>query len=241
MQNSKNQKSKKGSRKGPVKKSTGMTRGQSFIDKSNFQEVVVIPRSLGWAPRRVRASLLYHAFGVVNNVGIAHANVRYTPTYAYDIDPLLASTAMPGFTEWGAIYRFYRTHSSSIRVTFSNKEAFPITSCICPVNFDPTANTASFANYFSSRLSKTAAAGPLTGNGVNVLQNSFTTADIGGVASIQTLDSYCAQTSGAAAPGNNWYWFVGILTDGSLLVNGVFFDVALTVDVEFFELQSPSA
>jgi hypothetical protein len=220
---------------------TSLPKASTFIDRRNFQEVVVIPRSLGWAPRRVRASLLYHAFGVVNNAGITHANVRYTPTFAYDIDPLLASTAMPGFTEWGAIYRFYRTFSSEIKVTFSNKEAFPITSCICPVNFDPTANTANFANYFSSRLAKTAAAGPLTGNGVNKLSNMFTTADIGGVASVQTLDSYCAQTSGAAAPGNNWYWFVGILTDGSLLVNGVFFDVALTVDVEFFELQSPSA
>jgi len=232
---------KKGSRKGPVKNNTRQGRAQVTIDRRQFQEVVVIPRSLGWAPRRVRASLLYHAYGIVNNAGVTHANVRYVPTYAYDIDPLLASTAMPGFTEWGAIYRFYRTVASQLKCTFSNKETFPVTTCICPVNFDPTANTASFANYFSSRLGKTAAAGPLTGNGVNVLENQFTTADIGGVASLQTLDSYCAQTSGAAPPGNNWYWFVGVLTDGSALNAGVFFDVALTVDVEFFELQSPSA
>jgi hypothetical protein len=187
----------------------------------------------------MRVSLRYNTFVTLNNVGVTHGNVRYIPTYCYDIDPTLGNTAMPGFGEWTSIYRFYRLRSSTIRCTFSNAEAFPMNYCVCPVNVDPGANTANWLNYFSSRLATTGATGPLTGNGVVTLSNHRTTEEMGGVASLMVLDGYCGAST--TAPVNNWYWFVGFYNPATVASAGSLVNVEIDEEIEFFEVASPSA
>jgi hypothetical protein len=224
-----------------MRKTQKRTKRGVMVDRNNFQEVVVIPRSLGWAPRRLRCSLRYSVSGIINNAGIIYANHRYVPTYVYDVDPTLGNTAVPGLAEYGGIWRLYRVRSASITVSFSNKEIFPVTCYICPVNTDPGANTANYANYLSNRLSKQRAVGPLTGNGVCVLKDSQTTSAFAGVPDLQQLDTYCGSTNGGTAPTNNWWYLVGIYTDGTVMSAGVDINAHLDMDVEFFELLSPAA
>jgi len=210
------------------------------MDNSQFQEVTVIPKALGWAPRRLRCSLRYTVSGVVNNAGAIFANRRYIPTTVYDVDPLLGNTAVPGLAEYGGIYRLYRTRASQIKVSFSNLETFPVTTYICPVNTDPGANTANYANYLSNRLSMSQTIGPLTGNGVCTMRKSATTAAFAGVPDTQQLDTYCGSSNGGTIPTNNWYWIVGIFSSNTMSA-GVNINAVIDMEVEFFELLSPTA
>lgn len=201
--------------------------------------VVVIPRGLGWAPRRVRMTTKYSVSKTLNNAGVQLANYRYNPTFCFDVDPLLGSTAMPGFTEWGAIYRFYRLRSSRISVMFANNETFNVLVYICPLNYDPTANISPNVFLLSSTLCKKSIIGPLTGMNTHTLTDACSTNSIGGVRDLGILDGYCAQTSGGA-PANSWFWAVGI-NSFSNLSNGVSLIVDLECEIEFFELTSPAA
>jgi len=200
---------------------------------------VVIPRSLGWAPRRVLVTLRYSVFLVINHAGFQYANLRFNPTYAYDVDPTLGSTAMPGFTEWGSIYRYYRCRSSTCHVTFANAETFNMLTYVCPVNYDPTANVTPIVFLTSSLLCKKKTIGPLTGNGICTLTKSYSTAAFAGVQDHQVLDGYCAPFSGSAPPSNSWFWAVGIFGTANL-VNGVAADIDIISEYECFELASPA-
>lgn len=242
MSNNKSSNRKKGKARKAGNPGQRKQRQQSSVQRmGNFQEVVVVPRSLGWAPRRVRVCLRYEVDGPMTNVGVAQMNIRFQPTYAYDVNPAIGGTAMPGFVEWGGIYRYYRVRGSTATIGFANQEAFTGTCCICPVNFDPTNNTANYQNYFSSKLSVQKLIGPLTGFGVCRLSNSCTTADFGGVPDTQQLDPYCATTTGSVSPANNYYWFIGWKGAAVGTAAGVQLNVVIDVDIEFFELGSPSA
>lgn len=184
-------------------------------------------------------TLRYALEGQIGNAGATNSNFRLEPTYAYDVDPGLGSTSMPGFAEQAAIYRFYRVLGSRITVHASNNEVFPQSLCICPANADPGSNTANFQNYFSSINSVKGTMGPITGNSKLTLTNSFTVADFGGAPFIIPNDSYSGATAGTA-PTNNIWWFIG-QKSAAVQSAFVFTAIDLEVDVEFYEFQSPAA
>lgn len=88
-----------------------------------------------FAPPRVLVQLKFFKTGNISGPGTS-AGERLFPTNAYDVDPLFASTAMPGFSEWGLLYRSYRTLSSKISVEFSNMSAYPMAIVLGPANYD---------------------------------------------------------------------------------------------------------
>lgn len=214
-------------------------KGSSGNLSESGQTVSVVPRSLGWAPRRMRVTLRYNRFSVLNNAAIQYANIRLQPTYCYDVDPVLGSTAMPGFVEYGGIYRFYRLRSSRIRVTFSNLESFPVQVYLVPVNYDPTANANPFVFMTSSMLCKKVVLGPSTGNGVGKLTHGMSTAAFTGIRDVQVADSYSAPTSGASSPANNWFWAIGG-NGTSVFASGVAISIDMECEVDFFELTNPT-
>jgi hypothetical protein len=180
----------------------------------------------------------YSVSKTLNNAGVQVANFRYQPSFCYDVDPLLGSTAMPGFTEWAAIYRYYRLRSSRISVMFANNEAFNVLVYVCPLNYDPTANISPNVFLLSSMLCQKTIIGPLTGMNTHTITHAASTDVIGGVRDLGILDGYCAATTGGS-PANNWYWAVG-LNSFSNLVNGISLTVDMECEIEFFELTSPA-
>jgi len=204
--------------------------------------ITVIPKMLGWAAPRLRCNLRFHKFfplptALSNTVG----NVRFEPTYLYDVDPVVGSTALPGFAEYGALYRQYRVNSASIDLRLANNDTQNILVYCCPVNSDPGANynSAAAQQYLGSRLSKRQILGPLSGQNQGHLSDYQTVAGFGGAANRQIADFYTGLTSGVA-PQNNFFWTVGIVCS-STSSTGVTVDMTLDVEVEFFELASPSA
>ena len=119
------------------------------------QPIITINRSLNYMPSRLRTTLKYNTSGILNNAGVVFANVRLKPTDAYDVDPTLGSTSMPGFTELAAIYRYYRVRACLFKADFSNRESFPLMAYVALVNQDPGQNSSAYQNYLSSRRTKT--------------------------------------------------------------------------------------
>jgi len=199
----------------------------------------MVVRSLNFMPDRLRTTLRFSEVDVINNAGFINANIRHRPTCAYDINPALGSTAMPGFTELGGMYRFYRVNKWVSTARWSNNETFPVQAYIAAVNFDPTVNTAAFGQYLSSRTSKKAFLGPLTGYSVATLQLPVSVASFGGSqTSTKQIDSYCGTTAGTI-PTNLIWLIIGVL-GGPVLVNGVSVVIDHDIDVDFFELANPA-
>jgi hypothetical protein len=143
---------------------------------------------------------------------------------------------MPGFAELAGIYRYYRTFSSRIRVDFGNLDATSGTCIVCPVNFDPTANTTSFQNYLSSRSAHHRPIGAISGNGAVSVSHSTSVAHFGG-ATTQFPDLYSAVVT--ATPTNNIYWLVGAYMN-NVMTTGFVVNAYIDIDVMFFELATPS-
>jgi len=185
--------------------------------------------------------LRYNKTSYLSNVGVVYSNARWEPTFAYDIDPTVGSTAMPGFTELGALYTKYRVDSFVVKCSVVNKETFPVCVYVCPVNFDPGANTANYQNYLSNRDSKKKYLGVSTGNAQHVFHQRVSVASFAGSATATHIaDYYSGGTSGTPAPANNLFYMLGSIAD-AVGVSGVDYTLDIDVTIEFFELASPSS
>jgi len=188
-------------------------------------------------PGRIRVTLSYSKTVAVTNATFGYANVRFSPTNAYDIDPVLGSTAMPFFTEYMTMYRRYRVDSANIRVGMANLDLVAYTAYVTADNQDPGANTATPQPLMSNRTSKHGILGLGTGQGTCVIRNRASTAYFAGVRNTQQDDAYSALAGNS--PTNNWWFAVGIFSTGAI-ANGVHCDIKLDVTVEFYEVATPS-
>jgi len=233
-----NQKShkKKRPRKGPRKNGSNLSRDRSIAE----YPTVMVVKSLNFMPDRLRTVLSFNGNGNLNNGGFTYANSRLIPTYAYDVDPVLASTSLPGFAEMQTIYRSYRVNWFRQVCAFSNEEAFPILVYMCPLNVDPGADTTLFQQLLSNKRCVKTLLGPLTGNGISTLDTGRVGVDeFGGTAMTLADDKTAAQTT--SAPQNNLYIATGVITNGvNTLANGCFVTTDLYIEIDFFELLTPS-
>jgi hypothetical protein len=168
----------------------------------------------------------------MNNAGSPYANVRFSPTSAYDVDPVVGSTAMPGFAEYSILYRFYRVHSSKILVDFANQEAFGLMVYITPTNTDYGANYSLGGIFLGNPRTKQICLGAATGASTGIIQSKFTTSFMGGISSLSVLDSYSSLVT--SVPSNNWWWTIGAQS-ATALSSGVFLSIRIEIEVEFFE------
>lgn len=193
------------------------------------------------AVRRDAAPVLrFQKSGILLNAGITFANVRFEPTYAYDVDPVSGSTAMPYFTEYAAMYRFYRVIWFRVSVTFSNLDSTTSgTAYICPSNTDPGANSSTAQNLLSNRMGKSVVFGPSTGNGTTrTLSKKITVDKFGGVRYTRTIDNYFGSVTGTA-PLNNIFFALGAYTSVGM-TSGVYYDCTIDICLDFVEVQTPS-
>jgi hypothetical protein len=218
------------------KQQRGRRPRRAQVNSGSRPTTMVIPRQFGFAAPRLRVTLLFQKQFIMNNSGYFYGNTRFSPTDAYDVDPALSSTAMAGFAQYAAMYRFYRTHASTIKADFVNQESFGLLVYVCPSNADPGNNWSSAQSYLSNPRSKQIPLGPATGASSGSIRAHLTTSQAGGVSSQSILDEYSALTG--SSPNNNWWWVVG--THGaSNLSSGIFVSVRIEIEVEFFEYANP--
>jgi hypothetical protein len=176
---------------------------------------------------------------------IASTSVRYKPTFAYDIDPNLGSTAMPFFTEYTAMYGGYRVLWYSADITFANQEAFDVTAYALTVAADPGANVSvAVAQSFLSNLkAKKCQLGRATTPNRGRIRVSDSVARYSGQAWPKIFDPYSG--AGTTTPQDILYFHVGAVpTNGTSTFTtstGVAISISINVRIAFFTMTNPSA
>jgi hypothetical protein len=177
--------------------------------------------------------LKYIVQDIVTNVGGVLASIRFR-TEAYDVDPALASTAMPGFAELALLYARFRTMGMSYKFSVANQEAFSL-SVIHGFSNSSIASGALVLAYAGNPLFKTAILGPLTGQNRGQFSQRRTVREISGTDQSLFDDLYTGSTASAtlATAGTAWCYF-GILSPVALTAAGVLVTVEVTLDIEFY-------
>jgi hypothetical protein len=77
-------------------------------------------------PPSLVTKLKYIVSRILNNAGFNTASIQLNANGVFDVDPSLASTAVPGFAEYATLYNKYRVKKVRSTCTFVNREAFPV-------------------------------------------------------------------------------------------------------------------
>jgi hypothetical protein len=188
-------------------------------------------------PEKVVTKLKYIVNRSLTNVGINTASIQLRANGMYDIDPAIASTATPGFNEWGNFFRRNRVLKVHSKITFCNREVFPV---ICnlgmePVSFGAGAKTIAYyagSNQITDMLGANS-------NVVVKLQMTKDAEQVVGDATVWTDINYTGTTG--ANPSSLFY--VSASVDASYL-GAVFTALGVGIrwetefEVEFFERSS---
>lgn len=199
-------------------------KGKGNIPVSGQREVTFystsIPRGLApIMPDRIMRKLTYNGF---KNLKIAtgqfHKSYRWLPTAVYDIDPLLGSTTVVGFTELAGFYYFYRVVSSratiAVAANYQSQGTGALTPTCCnfvvvPLNADPgtTPSDTTIFSWYNNPYNKHKLIGAPGARPEKVV-SSMATEKIFGSKMVYTDDNFAALVS--TVPVNNWYWAVAV-------------------------------
>jgi len=132
--------------------------------------------------------LAFQVNKIALNAAATTCSVRYIPNGAYDVDPVLGSTATPGFTEWMALYSYYRVVKVSYQLDIANNEAVPVRAYCGFTNTDPGTVGSTFLPgnpLYKSKL--------LAGKGgidVHRFQDTKTVSTVIGTRGVEVEDNY---------------------------------------------------
>jgi len=99
---------------------------QPGMDKiTNNLTIVRLPK-VTILPSNIQTKCKFVQLNVINNAGAAKASNTFYVNGLYDVDPLLASTAIPGFSEMMDLYQNYRVIGGEVKARVTNNEAFPV-------------------------------------------------------------------------------------------------------------------
>lgn len=132
----KNNRSRKGGRKAKGESDSDIAlalKGRQYVRLRDAGAVV---------PEAMVVPFHFYSSYVMTNNGGAYTNLRWHMNSAYDVDPLVGSTAIAGFTEITALYGSYRVIGCKATFEFTNNEAFAVQLYAGPyqLNVDPTGN-----------------------------------------------------------------------------------------------------
>lgn len=192
-------------------------------------------------PPRVITTLKYIVNGTLNNVGGATASRQMNANGIYDVDPAVASTAVPGFAEWITFYQRYRVLKVRSSCKYSNSEAFAV---VVNLGFEPVfyaANAKTQAYYEGScqkndllPVQSRVVGRPLsmTKRTVDVVGDAMALNDLNYTGTSGTNPASLFYTSISATSVTGAFFTVG---------NGVAIRWEIFFDVEFFERRTLNA
>lgn len=197
------------------------------------------PRALP-VPARVNRTLKFNKTSFFLQAGFQFSNIRFNPTFAYDIDPTIGSSAMPFFGELGLMYRYYRVNWFRAKVKFSNKDNAPKTVYLCPTNFDPTVNLATFQTLLSQKVCVSKVVGRVDGASCGQLVSFSSIQQLGGAANPLIPDAYTGRCDGTGgSPANSMFIALGASSDAAE-VSGTTYSLDILINLDFFELTTPA-
>lgn len=184
-------------------------------------------------PNQYDTKLKYMTNLVVTNVGAFLASSRYT-TNAYDVDPSVGSTAMPGFTEFAGFYARFRTLAIKYKFSANNMELFPLT-IIHGFSNSSIASGAVALTYAGNPLMVSSILGPLTGQGRGTFQRKATVVKIAGTAQPLYDDIYTGSTtSSTLATAGTKHCYFAVVSPVLLTAAGVYLTVEIELTIRFY-------
>lgn len=206
-----------------------------FGDDRNYQ--ITVPRRYRIVPPSMITTLVFQStsHSPLNNAGLTYASVRFRPTSAYDVDPTIGGTSMPGFNEMAGLYGKYRVLRFKTSVVFVNAEDFPLNAIVFPSNFDLGANYSQVQSQFGNSFAKYRYLSPKGGmDRATIVTPWLSARQIVGTDSVYLDDDYSANTN--TSPTNNSYINVAIWTGNTTqLTVGVGLQIVITCEVRFSE------
>lgn len=227
--------SRKGSKRQPKKRSNH-TDGV----RASPNSLVRLPRSVTQImPDRLLTKLTYKGFtGMTIPAAGTNFSRRWMPTAAFDIDPLLGSTTVVGYTELSAFYNAYRVNSSVLTCRFANTTNTPCQGVIVPLNADPgVAPTLPVVQSWENNPYSVVKLVPSTGATIVSSSRYMSTEKLYGTKMVLYDDNFASLTN--TIPVNNWFWAVAILSPGSVAVaTTIQVEVDITIQLEFYDRKA---
>jgi hypothetical protein len=100
--------------------------------KQNTSRKLVLNSVGEFAPPSLRVPLVYTDLTTIQTQNGQSQTNWYYGTSAYDVNPLIGTTAMPGYLELAALYNQYRVHSIHLKFEGSNMHTSPVVLSIWP-------------------------------------------------------------------------------------------------------------
>jgi len=184
-------------------------------------------------PQEFDTRLKYLVQDVVTNIGGVAASVKFR-TEAYDVDPALASTAMPGFAEFAAFYARYRTLAMRYKFSAANQEAFSLT-VIHGFSNSSIASGSLSIGFAGNPLMSSSILGPATGMNTKVFSRKASVVAIAGTQQPLVDDLYTGSTTSATlATAGTVYCNFGILSSAALTALGCLVTVEVELTIRFY-------
>jgi hypothetical protein len=184
-------------------------------------------------PQEFDTKLKYIVQDTVTSVGGVTASIRFR-TEAYDVDPALASTAMPGFVEFAAFYARYRPIAMRYKFSAANQEAFSLT-VIHGFSTSSIASGSLTIAYAGNPHMASSMLGPATGMNTKTFSKRATVVQIAGTIQPLTDDIYTGSTASATltTAGTIWCNF-GVLSPVVMTALGVLVTVEVELHLRFY-------
>lgn len=128
-----------------MKASSRRRKGRKRGKRRDTEKSVIVRGPKTIFPESYESVLHYYTPITMSNAAASYVSVRYRPNNVFDVDPLVGSTAVPGFAELALIYGTYRLLGYEAVVDFVNAEAFAVQAFIYPwsnLQTAPSANDA---------------------------------------------------------------------------------------------------
>lgn len=171
-------------------------------------------------------------------LGNVHVARRWQPSAAYDVDPLLGSTTMVGFSEMALLYGNYRVVRSHVLFRVCNTSTQPIEMILIPLNTDPgsTPTLATVDSWVNNAYGKVKLV-PAIGAPPVTIKHSMSTEKIYGSKMVYFDDNFAALVN--AIPVNNWYWALALRAPAAVTVAQTFvIEIDFFMDVEFYSRRN---
>jgi hypothetical protein len=189
-------------------------------------------------PPEMDIKLAYQPNKTAINAAASTCGIRFYANGAYDVDPVLGSTTMPGFTTFigtsstTGLYNYYRVIRTSYDLTICNNEAFPVRVYTGYTNTDP--GTTGNLQLPGNPMFKSALISAKGGNDRVRFRDTKNIATILGSSGVETEDNF--RGTYTANPVDLVYLFVGgNSVAGAFLPNGLSIAGSLTMTIRFYD------
>lgn len=187
-------------------------------------------------PDKMTVSLKYPILKLINSVASSGQSVRFYTNGVYDVDPTLGSTSTPYFSEWTAMYSYYRVLSYKLDVHVTNNETSTVNFYVVHSNTDPGTTGINYLQYANASYNKVTSLAANTAQHSMHVVSRLSPMRIVGDRAVRTEQNFWG--SSTSNPVDSTYIGLGASINSGNLTNGVYVTGFLEFFVEFFDRKN---